>query len=203
MLSVIPGTSSNDTQGALAILQTLAVDSKYKSRLQELISQAKQADEKLNDLRTAEHSAKMKLAATEALHSSLMAESERITAEAEAARKQADKLHADLAARERAFAALQAEDAEKRKLSVEAWTAHKKEISDELEAVRSKNDKIAKENKCNAAELRKIEDKLTEREAALEAAVAKNEAEAKELAAMRVSLETALGKINAVAASLK
>jgi hypothetical protein len=100
MLSVIQGTTNNDTQGALAILQTLSVDSKYKARLEELQAAAKKASESIEALRQAEQVAERKLAATEAMQNSMIAEADKVAAEAATLKQEAASLHAGVAVRE-------------------------------------------------------------------------------------------------------
>jgi chromosome segregation ATPase len=182
MLSVIQGTTSNDTQGALAILQTLSVDSKYKARLEELQAQAKKASDALEALRAAEQVAERKLEATEAMQNSMIAEATHITNEAQDARQQAERLHAQVAVRESALSKAVAEHEAQKKAAAEHVAAQHKarmeELNDKQASINVENDKVIGWR----AELVTTAKQLDARQAYLDKAAAEHQAKAAELA---------------------
>jgi chromosome segregation ATPase len=182
MLSVIQGTTSNDTQGALAILQTLSVDSKYKARLEELQAQAKKASDALEALRAAEQVAERKLEATEAMQNSMIAEATHITNEAQDARQQAERLHAQVAVRESALSKAVAEhEAQKKAAAGHVAAQHKarmEELNDKQASIDVENDKVIGWR----AELVTTAKQLDARQAYLDKAAAEHQAKAAELA---------------------
>jgi len=206
MMPVVSGAKPNDTQGALAILDVISTDSKYKARLQELIDAADRANEAIDSLRMNEKAASVKLEAAESMYASIVEEANQIQEAAQEAQQELEAAQADLSKREEALQVaikLHEETSAASKTSLAtAWQQFNNEKQEHEVAWKDSVDKETAKLDARKSELDTHATRLHDHEAKLEDLLNKNQAEADQMVRLRAELTATMDKIKSATAGL-
>ena len=206
MMPVVSGAKPNDTQGALAILDVISTDSKYKARLQELVEATEKANEAINNLRMNEKAASVKLEAAESMYASIVEEANQIQEAAQEAQQELEAAQADLSKREEALQVaikLHEETSAASKTSLAtAWQQFNNEKQEHEVAWKDSVDKETAKLDARKSELDTHATRLHDHEAKLEDLLNKNQAEADQMVRLRAELTATMDKIKSATAGL-
>jgi len=206
MMPVVSGAKPNDTQGALAILDVISTDSKYKARLQELIDAANKANEAIDSLRMNEKAASVKLEAAESMYASIVEEANQIQEAAQEAQQELEAAQTGLSKREEALQVAiklheQTRAASKTSLTT-AWQQYNNEKQEHEVAWKDSVDKETAKLDARKSELDTYATRLHDHEAKLEDLLNKNQAEADQMVRLRAELTATMDKIKSATAGL-
>lgn len=196
MISLMPGTTAADTQGAFAVLNLLSDDSKFKKRLEELVAAAQEAYKMIEAAKAESKKAEAdKLSAQADLEAA-----KQITAEANGRLEKADLQQAALIEYERS---LQAKEKKLQADSDRAFSAREEAVTNkEVEITNRLNDVINRENILGVNEgvlkqkIREDKADFDKKFAEIQMARNANADEAASLRALRKELEDKVAQVN-------